>query len=116
MVVAGESSEAEVKMKRMGQERGVRGKLECSACWQEEKKGFEVDACKAHGDWRVLPLLLQERPAPGEWDGAGLLPLGFHTLLRLKSFLPGSSLAPEENRWGLKRGSRMSRWVNKSGI
>ena len=24
-------------------------------------------------------------------------------------------MAPEENRWGLKRVSRMSRWVNKSG-
>ena len=96
-------------MKRMGQERGVRGKLECSACWQEEKRGFVADACKAQGDWRVL--LRLERLALGE---VGLPPLGFQTPLRRKSFLLGSSLAPEENRWGLKRASKMSRWVNKS--
>ena len=100
-------------MKWMEWERGVQGRWECSACWQEERRGFGVDACKARGDWRVL--LLQERLALEEWGEVGLLPLGFRTPLRLKSFQLGSSLAPGENRWGLKRVSRTSRWVNTSG-
>ena len=100
-------------MKWMEWERGVQGRLECSACWPEEKRGFGVDACKAQGDWRVL--LLQERLALEEWDVDGLLPLGFRTPLRQKSFQLGSSLAPGENRWGLKRVSRTSRWVSTSG-
>ena len=113
VVDAGESGEVEEgeKMKWMERERGVQGKLECSACWQEEKKGFVVDACKAQGDWRVLLLRLEMLAL----DEVGLPPLGFQTPLRRKSFLLGSSWAPEESRWGLKRGSRMSRWGNKSG-
>ena len=115
VVDAGESGEVEEveKMKWMERERGGQGRLECSACWQEERRGFGVDACKARGDWRVL--LLQERLPLGEWSEVGLLPLGFRTPLRLKSFQLGSSLAPGENRWGLKRVSRTSRWVNTSG-
>ena len=103
--VAGESGAEEEgeKMKLMEWERGVLGRLQCSACWQEERRGFVVDACKAQGDLRLL--LLQERPAL----------VGFHTPLRLKSFLLGSSSAPGESRWDLKRVSRRSRWVSKSG-
>ena len=107
-----EWDEVEKKKRRMEWERGVQGRLECSAYWQEEKRGFVVDACMAQVDWRVL---LQERLPLGKWDEDEVPLLGFQTLLHLKSFLLGSSLAPEESRRGLKRGSRKSKWVNKSG-
>ena len=49
-----EWDEVEEEEKKM-LEWEVQGKLGCSACLQEGRRGFAMDACTAQGDWRILP-------------------------------------------------------------
>ena len=51
-----EWDEVEEEEKKMLEwEREAQGKLGCSACLQEGRRGFAMDACTAQGDWMVLP-------------------------------------------------------------
>ena len=51
-----EWDEVEEEEKKMLEwEREAQGKLGCSACSQEGRRGFAIVACTAQGDWMVLP-------------------------------------------------------------